>query len=205
MKQTIIQQIRNGEEQVFFELYQNYRNTFIKTAIHRFNCTKEEAKDAFQDALCVFHQNIMSGRLQELTVTVERYLWKIGGYQLISLKKRQKMGREIIHQLSVQLSSTTESAHSHHKQALLFQLIQQLRPKDQKLLTLRYYHNYCMEAIASELGYQNCQVVRNRKRKIIQKLLEGLKDRQQQSRKTKKEISSTLAQNTSSQLSNSSV
>lgn len=171
MKQTIIQQIRNGNERVFLDIYKNYRNVFIKSATFRFGCTAEEAKDAFQDAMYSFHQNIMNGKLEVLTVTIEQYLWKIAGYRLITLKKRQKKERDLIGLLVTDLKQINSPLYSNEKDAqLLLQLIHKLRPKDQKLLTLRYYYNYCMEAIACELGYQNAQVVRNRKGKIINKL-----------------------------------
>jgi len=175
MKQTIIQQIKNGDERVFLDIYQNYRNTFIKSAIPRFGCTVEEAKDVFQDVMCIFHQNIMNGQLQVLTVAVEQYLWKVGSYRLINLKKRQKKGREIVDSLAADIQSINPIQHKERSFQLLLQLIRKLRPKDQKLLELRYYHNYCMEAIACELNYQNSQVARNRKRKIINKLAIDLK------------------------------
>lgn len=176
MEQTVIQQIKNGDDRVFLELYQKYRNIFIKSAISQFNCPLEEAKDVFQDIMCIFHQNIMNGQLQTLTVPIEQYLWKVANYHLINLKKRQQKEKDITNLLSseTELEFISNDSNKINYQIILH-LIRKLRPKDQKLLTLRYYHNYCMEAIARELGYRNPQVVRNRKRKIINKLISAFK------------------------------
>ncbi len=190
MKQTIIQQIKNGDESTFFELYQNYRNIFIKSAVPRFGCTVEEAKDVFQDIMCIFHQNIMNGQLQILTVRAEEYLWKVGSYHLINLKKRQKRGREIVDSLATHMQHLTPIQNKEQDLNLLLQLIRKLRPKDQKLLELRYYRNYCMDAITRELGYRNSQVTRNRKRKILQKLALAFKAKKKNAQSKAKQLSS---------------
>ena len=178
---SIIQQIKNGDESALLYLYQTYRNTFINSALRKYHCSIEEAKDVFQDVLYIFHQNIMSGQLTELTVKAEYYLWRIGSHRLSNSRQRRKMGIKIIESLSLKnKQSCNQRLPNESKQfKLLQQLIERLPSNDQKLLNLCFYQNFCMEAVARELGYQNSQVARNRKRKVLKRLIEDTKKIQQ--------------------------
>tara|TARA_R110001592_G_scaffold110188_2_gene306296 strand:+ start:770 stop:1000 length:231 start_codon:yes stop_codon:yes gene_type:complete len=59
--QNIIQQIKHGDESPLIDLYRLHRNEFISWSCKEFRANEEQAKDAFQEAILDFHQNVVSG------------------------------------------------------------------------------------------------------------------------------------------------
>lgn len=85
----ILEKLRNGDESPLYDLYKLYRNEFIVWAISNYKSTKEQAKDAFQEAVLDFHQNVVSGHLTELSSTIKTYLFQIGKHKLLNIQKKE--------------------------------------------------------------------------------------------------------------------
>jgi hypothetical protein len=83
----IIGELKNGNEKVLVFLYKEYRDEFIQFAHKNYGLSREELKDVFQETIIAFHQNVISGRLQNLTSDVKTYLFAIGKRQASTHKK----------------------------------------------------------------------------------------------------------------------
>jgi RNA polymerase sigma-70 factor (ECF subfamily) len=86
--QNIIQQIKLGNEQPLIDLYKLYRNEFVVWSCKEFSANEEQAKDAFQEAILDFNDNIIRGYLTEFSSSVKTYLFQIGKHKVVNLIKK---------------------------------------------------------------------------------------------------------------------
>ena len=85
----IFEKLRNGDEYPLYEMYRLYRDEFLAWSKKQFNTTDEQAKDAFQDAMLDFHQNVLTGRLTELTSSLKTYIFQIGKHKILNIQKKE--------------------------------------------------------------------------------------------------------------------
>jgi RNA polymerase sigma-70 factor (ECF subfamily) len=86
---NIIVRIKSGDERPLYELYRLYRNEFISWCSKNFKANEEQAKDAFQEAILDFHQNIINEKLIELTSNLKTYLFQLGKFKLLNILKKE--------------------------------------------------------------------------------------------------------------------
>ncbi|MBK7573304.1 MAG: hypothetical protein IPI10_17500 [Bacteroidetes bacterium] len=104
---NIIEKIKSGDNQPLYDLYNEFRDDFIRWALNTFPCNEEEAKDVFQECIIRFYRNITNNSLQYLTCDIKTYLWAIGKYQLLNLTKIKQ--RTVTYSTD-KLINTTEAA-----------------------------------------------------------------------------------------------
>ncbi len=166
----VISLIKDGDERILKRIYETYRNDFIRYARSSFSYDTETAKDVFQEVMIAFVQNIHRGYLEELSVSLKSYLFRIGEHKLITLKGRddKRSGIEEYHQFKVDV--TAYSGETTVFQEEVKKHIGTLDVKCQEVLGLFYWKRFSMEAIAHEMGFKNEQVARNRKSKCLKLL-----------------------------------
>lgn len=174
----ILDKLRNGDESPICELYQLYRNEFITWSKSHYNATVEQAKDAFQDAILDFHQNVISGRLTELSSTIKTYLFQIGKHKLLNIQKKDRRltYHEALHLIeNGEASKFMQEENKKYTQDQISEAIEKL-PKDcQEVLKFYYLKEYDMESIAREMGYKNADTAKSKKSICFKKLTEDLK------------------------------
>ena len=66
----IIKQIKLGKEKPLVDIYMLYRDEFIIWSMQNNAINEEQAKDVFQDAIIDFQENILTGQLKELSLSL---------------------------------------------------------------------------------------------------------------------------------------
>lgn len=177
--QNIIQEIKAGNEQILVRLYEVYRNEFIAFSAKNFSAQDEHSKDAFQEAVLDFHQNIISGKLVELTSSAKTYLFQIGRNKVLNILKKDR--RITYHEDSQVIKGNEYEVFVEEDEAAFaqeqIQSVISLMPIDcQKVLKLYYYNEYDMESIAFEMDYKNSNTAKSKKSLCMKKLIEKLNE-----------------------------
>lgn len=174
---NIIHQIKKGNEQPLYDLYKQYRDEFVIWCALQFGATKEQAQDAFQDALLDFNDNIISGKLIELTSSAKTYIFQLGKFKVINILKKEK---RLTYHDNLQMIKGKEfeeymdDENRAFTQQQINNAINKLPEDCQDVLRLHYFKEYDMDSIAREMKYKNADTAKSKKSICMKKLLKEL-------------------------------
>jgi RNA polymerase sigma factor (sigma-70 family) len=154
------------------------RDEFIQWSAKNYSATSEQAKDAFQEAILDFHQNVIHGKLTELSSSLKTYLFQIGKHKLLNiLKKDRRMTyNDALHMINHgEVDIFMEEENKAYTQEQISRAIEQLPEDCQKVLNLFYFKEYDMETIAREMNYKNSDTAKSKKSVCMKKLISELK------------------------------
>jgi RNA polymerase sigma factor (sigma-70 family) len=177
--QNIIQEIKSGNDDILNSLYEQYRNEFIAFSAKNFNTQNEQSKDAFQEAILDFYQNIITGKLLELTSSAKTYLFQIGRNKVLNILKKEQ---RLIYLEDLQLikgqeyESFVEEDEVAFTQEQIQSIISEMAADCQKVLKLYYFNEYDMESIAVEMNYKNANTAKSKKSLCMKKLISKLNE-----------------------------
>ncbi len=175
---SILEQLRTGDETPLFDLYKLHRKEFIVWSKATFKISEDQAKDAFQEAILDFHQNVISGHLVELTSSVKTYLFQIGKHKAINIQKKES---RLTYLDTVQLiegkevNQYMEEENIAYTQEQINKAIEKLPADCQQVLKLYYFKEYDMESIAREMNYKNADTAKSKKSVCMKNLFAELK------------------------------
>lgn len=155
--------IKKGDPSALAIIYQQNRQKCVRWALKncynvhtQLNCSIDDAIDLFQDALVIFHQNAVSGRLSELKVKLSTYLIAI-----MRNKWRSRTRQPI---LPLEAAGVISEIHPESKpdvQAEVRKTLEKMEESCREMLTLRYFMEFDFEDIAEVMRYKNGSTVRN--------------------------------------------
>src|SRR5687768_14465276 len=90
VESPLVRNILSGKEDGIVVLYNDYKAGFIHWAMHKFNVSKDDALDIFQDAVISFYKNIKQGKIQDFQYSPKTYLFSIGRNLLLNKVKFEK-------------------------------------------------------------------------------------------------------------------
>ncbi len=138
----------------------------------------EDVSDVYQDTIIAFYENILSGKLTELTSSLKTYIFSIGKYSIYNkLKKVNKtisLDRQHLENLDLQ-AIDFQFEHT-QKSSLVKEAMIKLGERCRRILVLFYYHSYTIEALKHELEYKNENVVRSHKSRCLKNLKDLIKE-----------------------------
>ncbi|HSI89663.1 MAG TPA: sigma-70 family RNA polymerase sigma factor [Adhaeribacter sp.] len=174
-----IERLRNGDESCLQEMYDLYRVDFTSWAERRFSLEPEEARDAFQNCLIAFYENILSGKLNTLSSSPRTYLFAIGKNKILKSKKNLPLYANLddFPDINHIEDDNTEAEMEDERNLAVHKALQQLGPDCQKVLELFYFRNCKMEQIAQALNYKNENVTKVKKASCLKKLAGIFKNR----------------------------
>lgn len=156
--QEIISSLRDGQPGILEDLYDQFRPAFLAWAGKRFRTTPGDLEDAWQDAVVVFYEKVMSGRLTALNCTVRTYLFAVGYKRL--LKNYRKINRFLWQDaVDKALKNNPELALIdlddiwEEERDLLLAAMEQISPRCRDLLLKRYYEEKSIEELMQHFEY----------------------------------------------------
>ena len=178
---AIIQKIRSGDMAVLDEVFTDNRSAFISQLVKQHQCPMEEAKDMYAVAVTIFYDNIMSGKLTNLTVKPLSYLLGIGQNLVKAWARKQKdkpveMERILLHHITEEavLPDTYEQ-----KLKLVVQTLEALGSACKAILELFYFERRSIPEITTLLNFANVDTTKSRKYKCNQRLKKLVNDQWQ--------------------------
>ncbi len=174
----IQEKLRRGDETPLYDLYRAYRNEFITWSRNNYKSSDEQAKDAFQDAMLDFHQNVLTGKLTELTSSLKTYIFQIGKHKILNIQKKESRMtyHDALHLINNgELLQFMEEENKAYTQEQISVAIEKLPEDCQKVLKLYYFNEYDMDSIAREMNYKNSDTAKSKKSLCMKNLLNELK------------------------------
>lgn len=154
-------------DRLFRNLYVRERKPFVKWAEKSFNCAPEKAKEIFHDSLTIFYTKVATKEVTTLRSSMKTYLYGIGR-NLLLRSYREKGPTVDIDEFDI-IQEEEDKIDEEILNSMLTAL-DELNEGCIRLLTLFYFRNYAIDAIAAEMGIDSMDVVRTKKYKCLQQL-----------------------------------
>jgi RNA polymerase sigma-70 factor (ECF subfamily) len=175
-----LQDLKQGSEQVFKQVYEAYRDKFLNYA-RRYRLSEDDTIDVYQDAYIIFYDNIMNGKIKSFTSSIETYLFSIGKYLIFDKMRKNKKEISSDFDLSIvrnddELVETLEIDEPNltTEQQLLQKHFKMLGKQCQELLTLFYYRGFTIKEIMETSAYNSENVVKSQKSRCMKTLRERI-------------------------------
>ena len=175
-----LEDLRKGSDTLLRRVYEENRGKFLNWA-RRYHLSEEENIDIYQDAYVIFHNNVMSGKVESFTSSISTYLFGIGKYLIFDQMKKNNKKVSSEFNLSIvgeedELVSTLEIEEKGltPEQELLQKYFGTLGKQCQELLILFYYRGYTINEIMEAENYNSENVVKAAKSRCMKSLREKI-------------------------------
>jgi len=187
-RKNVIDAILNGDNAELAEIYSIYRKEFTLWALKKYNCPREEALEIYQASFFIFYNNIMTGKLRDMTSNLKTYLFAIGKNKILENYRRNTKyvfdAADEVFKIVDEQDYDVTSKESQYNQ--ISRALEILGDPCRQILELVYYQNRSMDFITNSLGYKNVDSTKNQKYKCMQrlkKIIEGFKTTYESERK----------------------
>ncbi len=175
-ERILFESLKNGSEEAFKEVYQQNRQLFLNFA-QKYGLGKEDLLDIYQDAYITFYENVMEGKLVQLTSTLSTYLISIGKYMILDRLRKNKhnVHNESVLNLAHQKDDLIETFELDIEEltpdeVLLERYFEELGEKCKAILIMFYYKRYSIREIKAAGNYNSENVVKSQKSRCLKTL-----------------------------------
>jgi RNA polymerase sigma factor (sigma-70 family) len=172
--EDIIAKLKRGDSEELKKIYEEYRIEFLKWVMKKFNFGLDEAKDIYQYAVVELYENVLNGKLVNLSSSIKTYLFAIGKYKALDHFKKQSAKTGNFDFSSYfdkydQWSDGNENGLEDKINTLEAGILQIGNPC-KSILEHYYYYKKKSEEIAKLMGYKNSDTVKNLRHKCLKRL-----------------------------------
>jgi RNA polymerase sigma factor (sigma-70 family) len=185
--QLMLNEFRNNNKVVISEVYKKFRSPFLAFVIRKYSIDMETAKEIYQESFLIFHNNIINGKLTQLTANLKTYLFQIGRNILNNEFRRSNRLTEIAdikehnfsngEEINFDSENSTES-----RKRLIRDSLKELGKKCIEILMLFYFQNMKYEEMMPILNYSNIDSLKTQKYKCFKKLESEVKKRMEENK-----------------------
>ncbi len=176
---NIIDLIKSGDKEALRKIYDENRNIFIKFS-RKYNVEKVDALDIYQDAIIILYENIVNGKITDLSSKISTYLFAIGKYKIFQLhrdnSKVELQNELIIEEENIYLDVNQHKEELTNQQELLNKYYSQLGNRCKEILKLFYYEGYTLDEITEILDYSDKKVLKSQKSRCMRQLKDWIKE-----------------------------
>lgn len=173
-KELWLQQIKTGNSKAIELLYKVYRDDFISWLQRNNNCSREEARDVFQESVMAFYKGVKSGKITTIQMTVKAYLFGIGKKIFLMRHRKTKLSTTSVDHfpdLTEELmQSKIDQEALNYTQKLILKLLEKMRDPCRSIIYSFYYKGWTMQEIADDMNYSTSYVVKSQKVRCINTL-----------------------------------
>ena len=162
-EKEIFDRICSGDEGALDLVYTKYYRMMTKLVMNN-SGTEQEAKDIYQEAIVVFWQKAVSGKLI-MTSKMSTYI-----YSICFNLWRKELERKKRHTHEEQDSSEFQDHDKQERIKIISKCVGDLDETCKKVLTYFYFDGMSMTEIAERLGFANTNTAKTKKYKCKQKL-----------------------------------
>ncbi len=181
--QDLVIQVKSGDERglkTVFELSSRY---CIRTLIKKTRCSQEDAEDLYMDAILIFRENILAGKLEKLS-NLPSYVFGICWNLWREIARAQsrwnavedEIGRQLFH-LNGQDPSIFLHEEEEERQRTVKQVteaLQALNDRCRELLLYFYVEKRPQQEIALLMGFTNANVVKVTRHRCYQQWIKHI-------------------------------
>ncbi|UXX80097.1 sigma-70 family RNA polymerase sigma factor [Reichenbachiella carrageenanivorans] len=159
----VLARVSRGDEGALDYLYKKHYKMMTRIVLNN-NGSEDEAKDVFQDALLVFWQKAVAGKLV-LTSKISTYIYSIClNLWRKELDRKSRLSSEEVEQ------SIYQEYEKNERIKIITDCINQLGDTCRRILTYHYFDGLSMTDIADKLGFANTDTAKTKKYKCKKKL-----------------------------------
>lgn len=159
----VLARVSRGDEDALDYLYKKHYKMMTRIVLNN-NGSEDEAKDVFQDALLVFWQKAVAGKLV-LTSKISTYIYSIClNLWRKELDRKSRLSSEEVEQTIYQEYEKNERI------KIITDCINQLGDTCRRILTYHYFDGLSMSDIADKLDFANTDTAKTKKYKCKKKL-----------------------------------
>ena len=169
--------VKHGNKDALAEVYKSNRDPVISWITSKHSCSLEEAKDIYQDAIVIFYNNAVKGKISEINFSISSYLHEVVRRQFLNkLKKDNKVSRGLLDFIGIPADVNIENDQYEQKLELVHKALQELSATCKQLIQMKYFTNLSMESIGDQMGYKNPSTTKNLKYKCMRILRRKVND-----------------------------
>lgn len=139
----------------------------------KYNLSREDILDVYQDAFVALIENAEKGKLDGLNAKLKTYLFSIGKYMIFSKLRKNKKDFVEIETLPDGLEWAEIDENNQHI-SQLEENLKKLGEQCYKILRLFYYEERKLDEIMEMLPYQSKDVLKSQKARCLKQLKEML-------------------------------
>jgi len=170
----------NGNNKPLKKIYMEFKKDCLKVIQKRKAHSESEFQDIYTEAVIIFRNNIISGKIEELS-SVKNYLIStcvnISRQHItkeIKLKSKEAEVRHLLYPVDEPYSEKNDIKEDLIKYCK--ESLKALTEKCQKILVLYYVHNLSMKEIAAELEFSSSDVTKTMKSRCYRKWVAKTKE-----------------------------
>lgn len=174
----ILARIRQGDKNLLKEVYIQNRMAFVRFLQKQYQAEEEEALETYQFSILRLYDNIVYGRLQKLSSSLQTYLFSIGKNvwrEQLRLKQKEKSSdTQLLLRLVIDKNTSTQEEVLLQEKEMRYKkmaiALVKLGNPCKALLEYFYYDKWSMQQIADVLGFKNTNVAKTKKGKCLKRL-----------------------------------
>jgi RNA polymerase sigma factor (sigma-70 family) len=170
----MVLRIQNGDSKGVSIIYERYRRDFVRWALKFARCSEDDAFEFYQASVTIVYDNIMTGKLDELSSSLKTYLFGVGKnliWQYLRQKDRDmRLNAEYYLLKHMEQNKEGDVLAEERNLELISRCFSELGNPCHDLLDLYYYQKKSMEDITAELNYKNTDSAKNQKYKCMERL-----------------------------------
>lgn len=180
---ALLQSLSQGNMAVLDELYDKYRNDFLRWAAQRFHVkNREDLIDAWHDTMIMFYEQVRDKKLVHLTCEVKTYLFTIGYRRLLKIyKKNEKIDLTEQFDANINIDESINVIENEEimeqQQHILRDAVSALPEKSRQILTMRFMEGKTIPQIMQIMGYESENAVSVTLSRGLKKLKELISER----------------------------
>ena len=171
--------IKSGDQAALRKIYDENRNIFIKFS-RKYNVKEADALDIYQDSIVILYENIVNGKITDLSSKISTYLFAIGKYKIFQLhrdnSKIELQNEIIIEEENIYLDVDLHNEELTNQQELLNKYFSRLGNRCKEILKLFYYEGYTLDEITEILNYSDKKVLKSQKSRCMRQLKDWIKE-----------------------------
>lgn len=180
---NLLASLAQGNMSVLDQLYDQYRNDFLRWASQRFQIkNREDIIDAWHDTMIMFYEQVRDKKLVHLTCEIKTYLFTIGYRRLLKMhKKSEKIDLPGEFDANINIDESINvlenEAMTEQQHQMLEKAVKELPEKSRRILIMRYMEGKSIPQIMKEMNYESENAVSVTLSRGLRKLKELITER----------------------------
>ncbi|HKL03483.1 MAG TPA: sigma-70 family RNA polymerase sigma factor [Cryomorphaceae bacterium] len=173
----LLKELKQGDTGLLDEVYLENRDAFLNWIAKNFNLKEEDAADIYQDTLIVFYENVRKGKLKQLSVNLQTYLFSVGKNLALKRHRSMRLIRKHEDELVAKAESVEDpfSTESDERIEAVKAAFEKMEEPCHSILKRYYYFRQSMTEIAAALNYKNADTVKSQKSRCMKHLKKMVK------------------------------
>ena len=171
---NLIEQIREVGPDALQYVYNHGKPYCISRLRRTTFCSQSDAEDIFMDAILIFYENVMQGKLTEVT-HLQAYLYKVCQNRYYEQQQHQERARRAEDFMRSQVyDNNLEPYDAAQRKALVMQAYRYLGENCRRILHYYYFEHLPFSEIAQKMGMANANVAKVTKARCYKKWNEAI-------------------------------